>query len=193
MEPTDAARVTALWLARRAREAGGLVEPPVSPQTCQVAWREFRPRGGVLAGACGLPGRRGLARGSQGFMWLPLAWSSAGRRTPRALTGRPWHRGRSYVVGSDRGRKNATDGVVNDRGRKPDRARSVRSEHRPRETLPGQSGNRTDRARGGAACACFSDLGGLTAGALPALRRASARLPLSRLSAALRCPASRAR
>ena len=43
-----------------------------------------------------LPGR-GLARACQGFRWPALALSSAGRRTPRALTGRPWPRGRSYA------------------------------------------------------------------------------------------------
>ena len=36
----------------------------------------------------------GLARACQGFRWPALAWAAAGRRTARALTGRPWPRGR---------------------------------------------------------------------------------------------------
>ena len=51
-------------------------------------------RGAALSRPGGCPDAGALASGDQGLVWLPLAWSSAGRRTPRALTGRPWHRGR---------------------------------------------------------------------------------------------------
>ena len=39
----------------------------------------------------------GLARACQGLDWRALALSSAGRRTPRALTRRPWHIGRAFA------------------------------------------------------------------------------------------------
>ena len=177
MEPTDAARVTALWRARLAREAGGLVEPSASakvtgPGLARLAagaalvlasgeeglgcsplaglraergatralagrlWHKPGLSGGALILRPG-PGRwekedgsqgtrsgeataqftlyvggffarvdadsvgalrgRGLARACQGFRWPALALPAAGRRTPRALPGRPWHRGRGLA------------------------------------------------------------------------------------------------
>ena len=76
LEPTDAARVTALWLARIAREAGGLCLEPTDTARVTGPWLARIATG---RRSCGAPGCAARVTGP----WL--ARISAGRRRSAGL------------------------------------------------------------------------------------------------------------
>ena len=207
--------MTALWLARLAREAGGLWPEPTDRARVTGPWRARRAAEGRRSGWAG-------ASGEQGLMCWPLAGLRAGRGATRAVAGRTWHKpdcpDGPFSCGLELGGGKKEDGSQGTRsgeaerslpftldsflrdwkrpaawlmgweatkGAGPDQGLSWEAEHRPSEPLPGQSTHKAER--GGTDERSPAEAGS-QAGSLPHLAA-----PLSRLSVASRCPAFRER